>query len=322
MTVFFVIFSSSTLYGFTIVEPQDNLLVEQQVLTLIINADDDSIDSFTVSNNNKTSSHQNIRTVKGHNFICNSIKLRSGPNEIVVTSIKNGTRLESKKLTIFSRSDLSKKYRVPPPEFKKNPFHVQNREAVCRPCHQMDVSEKDMNPPKPKDSSCYPCHYKITEYKHVHGPAAKWACLACHEKDSSPIKYITPIPEKPLCYKCHENEKNKWVSKKFVHGPVATGRCSICHDSHGSNYDFWLKKSTWYLCVTCHVEMGTGKHTVAPFALFGKHPTKGVKDPLRPGKRLTCASCHNPHTSNTKDLLAVEFNITSKFKFCGRCHKM
>lgn len=322
LAFFFLVLSFSNSYGFIIVEPQDKILVERELITFVIKADDGSADSFSISGSNRPSNDLNIPIVKGRNFICKTIELKLGTNEIIVTSIKNGRIIESKTITIFNRSDLSSKFRVNPPDFKIDPFHLENRENVCRPCHQMDSSDKDLKPLKPQDSVCYPCHYKITEYKHVHGPAAKWACLACHENTSSPLKYITPKPEKPLCYKCHENEKDKWAPKKFVHGPVATGRCSICHNPHASNYDFWLKKSTWNLCVTCHVEMGTGKHTVAPFALFGKHPTKGVKDPLRPGKRLTCASCHSPHTSNTKDLLAVEFNINSKFKFCGRCHKM
>jgi predicted CXXCH cytochrome family protein len=290
-------------YGFTIVEPPDISLVEQEMITIvIIKSDEGSVDSFLISNSKNTSDNQNIPVVKGRNFICKIIDLKLGTNEIVVTSIKGGKSIESKKITIYNRSDLSKEFRVNPPEFKRNPFHLESRESVCRPCHPMDLSEKDIKPLKPQDSVCYPCHYKITEYKHVHGPAARWVCLACHEKTSSPAKYATQKPDKTICYTCHENEKNKWAPKKFVHGPVATGRCSICHNAHASNNDFWLKKSTWNLCVTCHTEMATGKHTVAPFALFGKHPTKGVKDPLRPGKRLTCASCHNPHTANTKDL--------------------
>lgn len=117
------------------------------------------------------------------------------------------------------------------------------------------------------------------------------------------------------CLKCHAGI----VGKKFKHGPVDAGYCNLCHDPHASDNAAWLRKPTWDLCTTCHAEKGRGVHVVAGFVTGNSHPAKNHRDPARPGKRLSCASCHDPHSAETGDLLA--YNAKTRAELCSMCHK-
>jgi predicted CXXCH cytochrome family protein len=263
-----------------------------------------------------------VTDVKGKEFLCKTIKLSFGPNEIVVNAFEGGfggRKVGSKKATIFLRSDISREFRIATPEFQKKPFHREDNENACLSCHVMKTSERDIKPQRPVDSMCYPCHRKITEYGYVHGPAATWNCLSCHEQNAKPVKYITRQPERELCFVCHKEKKEEWMPKKYWHGPTATGKCSICHNPHASNNISWLKKPSWDLCITCHEDRASGRHVVAGFVFGSSHPTKGRPDPLRHGKELSCASCHNPHAANSRALFAND--AISPGSLCRMCHK-
>jgi predicted CXXCH cytochrome family protein len=95
-----------------------------------------------------------------------------------------------------------------------------------------------------------------------------------------------------------------------------------------------LPSSVQDLCLTCHAAKNDGRHIVA---LPGKkvHPIRGidpstrklkrvpapdrpgveyeVPDPNSPGKEITCATCHDPHSSDFPKLFTQK-NI------CARCH--
>ena len=114
---------------------------------------------------------------------------------------------------------------------------------------------------------------------------------------------------KEACLQCHAGID----SKKFKHGPVDAGYCTLCHDPHASPYWAWLRKPTWSLCTTCHTEKASGAHVVAG------HPTRNKSDPSRPGKRLSCASCHEAHSAVSHQLLA--YDVKSRMELCSICHK-
>ena len=119
---------------------------------------------------------------------------------------------------------------------------------------------------------------------------------------------------KEACMKCHEGV----MVGEFKHGPVDAGYCNLCHDPHASHNPAWLRKSSWELCTTCHAEKASGVHVVAGFVSGFTHPTKGKRDPAQRGKRLSCASCHSPHSAASKDLYA--YNVKTRFELCGICH--
>jgi predicted CXXCH cytochrome family protein len=129
----------------------------------------------------------------------------------------------------------------------------------------------------------------------------------------TPAKRASTVKE--TCLKCHANV----LSRRFKHGPVEAGYCVLCHDPHASPNPAWTRKPTWDLCTTCHTNMQNDVHVVAGFATGKTHPTKGKRDPARPGKRLTCSSCHDPHSAVTPYLLV--FDVRSRSELCGYCHK-
>ncbi len=119
---------------------------------------------------------------------------------------------------------------------------------------------------------------------------------------------------KDACFKCHEGITNK----KFKHGPADAGYCSLCHDPHASPNRAWLRKPAWELCTTCHADQGSGVHVVAGVVYGASHPTKNKRDPARSGRRLTCASCHDPHSSENEHLFA--YGVNSRAELCTICH--
>jgi len=119
---------------------------------------------------------------------------------------------------------------------------------------------------------------------------------------------------KDTCLKCHGSILNG----NFKHGPVDAGYCNLCHDPHASTYRAWLRKAPWDLCTTCHAEKASGVHVIAGFKSGKTHPTRLKPDPMRPGKRLTCSSCHEPHSAVNKDLFA--YHIKTWQELCPLCH--
>ncbi len=116
------------------------------------------------------------------------------------------------------------------------------------------------------------------------------------------------------CFRCHDGI----LSGAFKHGPADAGYCNLCHDPHASPYPAWLRKESWDLCVTCHAEKASGRHVVAGYSIGTSHPTKDRRDVSRPGKRMSCASCHEPHSAETRDLFA--FKAKTRFELCNYCH--
>lgn len=128
-----------------------------------------------------------------------------------------------------------------------------------------------------------------------------------------PAKQAHTIME--TCLKCHDGI----VSKKFKHGPVDGGYCTLCHDPHASENSAWLRKPVWDLCTTCHTDQGSGVHVVAGFVKGKSHPTRKKRDYARPGKRLSCSSCHEPHSAASPYLFA--YDAKTGYDLCIMCHK-
>jgi len=117
-----------------------------------------------------------------------------------------------------------------------------------------------------------------------------------------------------VCARCHSDI----LAGPIKHGPAERGYCTLCHDPHAGNYPSWTRNQAWRLCTTCHAEKKTDVHLISGFVRGISHPTMRSPDPSRPGKRLTCVSCHSPHSARTRDLLG--FDVTSKFEICKFCH--
>lgn len=311
----------------TLLYPPDNTIMEFGLIGISMHVPEGSAELIKAEVDDK----EIVNIVPDEEYECFSVPLAPGMNRITITAIKGGTRVYDVTLNVFRRSDLVSKYMKGPAGFRKNFFHMKDREQ-CAKCHILEPKEFDRKPISPTSftaeafdtqtvlaatSTCYSCHYRIASYPYVHGPAAVWSCLSCHDDKSEP-KYSVKKPDTEVCFGCHIEQKNEWAGRKYTHGPVTLGKCAICHSPHASEYAFNLYKPTWDLCVTCHAEKANGRHVLGDSFSTEGHPTRNRPDPVRTGKELTCASCHQPHASNSPHLWA--FDVQSMFELCQRCH--
>ncbi len=312
----------------TVSYPVDMTVMEFNLVSISLSLPQGSADLIEIRVNNK----KKVSIVPRQKFECFSVTLELGINEIKITAKKEARIVDEAALGVFRRSDLVSKYAKSPAGFQKDYFHVRDHPR-CAACHHiLEPREADKKPINietfaaeisenktvvPPESTCYSCHRGMTSYLFVHGPAFVWSCLSCHDPQAEP-KYFIKYPNPELCYKCHIEKKQKMSIKKNFHAPFATSRCGICHNPHASENPFRLVKPTWLLCLSCHTDKGSGRHIIAGYVYGNRHPTHGVLDPLRKGQELTCASCHNPHASDSSKF--IRLNAGRGFELCGKCH--
>lgn len=160
---------------------------------------------------------------------------------------------------------------------------------------------------------CYGCHDQALFTKpNVHA-ALFTGCTSCHDPHAGRNPKLLSSPQPDLCFGCHDRAA---FTKKNIHAPVAAGQCTTCHSPHAGDHARLLTSPVPDLCVMCHDRQGAG-HVLAGQGL-GAHPVAGRPDPSRPGKDLTCASCHLPHSSSGAFLSAG--TGAREGGLCSVCH--
>jgi predicted CXXCH cytochrome family protein len=310
------LFLSSYALAFTIAYPPTGSYVEHEAVNIILEMDQDSLDTVNVTVN--TFQYPPIDVPPGVGNFCFGITLATGINTITVDGYKNNNKISELELEIFFRSPLISSSKKASRKYQQYIFHTAENEKDCEACHNLDPGLGDLNPVRPEDSPCYSCHKNKMVSANLHVPSKKWECLQCHEMKKGVQKYSVPKPVEPLCYRCHGKQVTGWKNMKMIHGPTGVGQCTLCHDPHGTDWPALTRMQATDLCVNCHSEKDSGKHVIAGF--FGKgHPTRGVPDPINIGKEFSCASCHNPHGSNNAKLLRKD--NANMGVFCNACHK-
>jgi predicted CXXCH cytochrome family protein len=223
----------------------------------------------------------------------------------------------------FSCHDQSK--------FKGKSVHQPVSSGMCTACHDPHQSNFPKILVKDVPGLCYNCHDQ-SKFKGASGHTAVGMCTGCHDPHSSNSDKILKADQPELCYTCHDKAK---FTKKYVHAIIPAAGCTACHSPHISPYPALLSNKVEQLCSTCHVNKD-GRHIVA---LPGNkvHPISGVidpstttmirvvdpknprmskmePDPKHPGKPMNCLSCHDPHSSDYKNLFPTN-------RICEKCHK-
>ncbi len=306
---------------FKVINPIQYQIAEEDTTSVVIETNSSLIDYFVISNDLNLSRRIDVDSNRSH--YCEVIYLELGDNKIYIDGFKDGVLVKNKVQKVFHTSSAYKEYKYPPNKYDFNYFHNESKEKVCATCHNMSVNEvKGYAFEDVTKSNCYQCHSHIAEKDHGHAPAVNWLCTSCHNGEvgkfnrfeKGKTRFNVPDPIGTVCFNCHKKTKENWEKKLFQHEPVENGSCDRCHSSHSSKRASYLKKPVWDLCHTCHKI--DGSHVIK--TLFGKkHPTKGVKDPSRPGKELDCMSCHYSHASDNVSLLKGKSN----FIMCIKCHK-
>jgi predicted CXXCH cytochrome family protein len=189
----------------------------------------------------------------------------------------------------------------------------------CDSCHSgTHMGEK----PAPKLTAappdlCFNCHDRDSFSKKVqHPPVAAGMCLDCHDPHASGFPKLLKQNVPDLCFTCHDQAQ---FTKKVQHPPAAGGMCLTCHTPHAGEIEKLLTTALPDLCLTCHEQQASGKHIMKDFGLNDTHPVKDRLDPSRPGRTLSCVSCHNPHSSERANLF--QGPAAAGRRICGLCHR-
>ena len=337
-----------SLYGkdsFKIIQPATKSVFNEEFASVVIQITKKSSLTKLIIKNNVDTYTLNIE--KNKYVYCKTVKLTTAKNTLFIQSYINTKRIDSKTLHLFHQSEVFENAVLNPKNYSKNYFHNNKNEKLCKQCHNMNTDKKKITKLNNEffrknqkqynsvlnditKSNCFDCHKSLVSRSNSHSPSVNFVCTKCHTGKVSEFnkelknksKYINPDPIDSKCFTCHENKEETWYKKESKHGPVMTGRCNKCHNPHSSNNLFFLRKPIWDLCTTCHDEKAKGKHVLSSFVYSrnkGAHPTKGRKDPARPGRELVCSSCHNPHGSDGIYLLRMKSKST--YGVCKRCHE-
>ncbi len=202
--------------------------------------------------------------------------------------------------------------------------HSTTVNQQCLACHQQSVDPLKIGFPTEKvQEFCFGCHTGKKVWlsrKFIHGPITIGGCTLCHNPHGENNRYqLFEEGSLALCLACH-GDKEGLVTEKtvdrmpYVHGIVSGGGCVICHDPHATDQQFMLKKPINELCSGCHP--GVVSKTVGH--PLPNHPVAAPRERLRPGRQLTCASCHDPHGS-INPLMLIQSPLGGRL--CRECHE-
>jgi predicted CXXCH cytochrome family protein len=160
-------------------------------------------------------------------------------------------------------------------------------------------------------------------------------CVTCHVPGHAP-GVIAGRPDEPaapyllrgavggertaVCFRCHA--RNQWTGRS-PHREVAqkqTG-CTQCHavnPEEGDPESFVADINI--VCLACHDNRehpGETRHTVTLTAAMPEVPGSL---PLGTGRRITCATCHDPHLDSPAGHRLR--GASEPTAFCLRCHKL
>ncbi len=234
------------------------------------------------------------------------------------TSCHNPHSSSSKKLLVAQMPDLCFTCHNKGRFVGKKAEHPPVAGGLCPSCHFPHASPNEKLLVKAAPDLCFNCHDKdkFGGKKIEHAPVAAGLCLSCHAPHQSDSEKLLAAPTPALCFTCHKTEGFKYEN---VHPPVAAGMCMSCHRPHsGNNKNLIRAKNKNALCLKCHKEVARRPHAVT--GIGRGHPLK-TETVVRMGKRkgkLSCLSCHLPHSSEWMRLF--RFEADAPLDICKNCH--
>ena len=161
-------------------------------------------------------------------------------------------------------------------------------------------------------------------------------CVTCHTPGHAP-GVVAGRPDEPakaryllraavegernaVCFQCHA--KSQWTGRN-PHQDAArkNAGCTLCHAGNPEDGDAdSFVADINIVCLACHDEAehpGGIRHTVT---LRAGMPEAPGSLPLGTGRRITCATCHDPHIDSPAGHRLRGSKETAAF--CQRCHKL
>jgi predicted CXXCH cytochrome family protein len=182
--------------------------------------------------------------------------------------------------------------------------HPPFAEGSCDTCHS-DPKAKPGAAAAAVPDLCVVCHEARAG---GHPVAVERSCVACHTPHASSGPALIKGRERLVCLTCHTDIAAKRAGAVSYHPVFGSNQdCTTCHELHTGKTEALLKKQdALETCKTCH----------AQHAQFAHPMGEGVKDPSRPGKNVTCLSCHDPHGTTFRQFLLAD----PRQDLCVRCH--
>lgn len=201
--------------------------------------------------------------------------------------------------------------------------------ALCQRCHDSGKIPGMSHPMKK-----VPAGYSVPQGWPLTDGAM--TCVTCHSPGHPP-GVVAGRPDEPagalyllrgafagkrtaVCFRCHA--ESQWAGRN-PHQEIVRKKtgCNLCHavDPNDGDAESFVADSN-ILCLACHDDVdhpGGIRHTVT---LTAAMPAVPALLPLGTGRRITCATCHDPHIDppvnhrlrGTKEPAA----------FCLRCHNL
>jgi predicted CXXCH cytochrome family protein len=216
---------------------------------------------------------------------------------------------------------------------KSGSLRGANAVALCQRCHGSGEIP-GMSHPMTKVPAGYtvPQGWPLTD--------GAMTCLTCHSPGHVPGA-VAGRPDEPLgvlyllrggvagertavCFRCHA--RDQWAGRN-PHQEAAQQKtgCSLCHEKRpvwglDSADTVSFNADINILCLACHdldYHPAGVRHTVT---LTAAMPAVPALLPLGTGRRITCATCHNPHLDSPAGHRLRGAKEPSAF--CLRCHKL
>jgi predicted CXXCH cytochrome family protein len=233
--------------------------------------------------------------------------------------------------------------------------HPPFGDKQCEVCHAPAKDGKVVLTQADAKSLCVTCHSdkaELIEKAKVPHPGAAGDCTDCHSPHASNQPGLPKTTAVEICLDCHSDQAEQ-AKKHVLHQPAFGQGCATCHTPHGGDNDHLLRAKGNALCLECHgpdslpqkvpaehvltifdgkVKLPEdyyqkNKVAILPLRYGLGHPVQGhpVSDVMNPSNigevktRLTCLSCHQPHSSAQPDLLVKDQQ--NNMVFCDSCHK-
>lgn len=310
-----------SVHALELIYPADKTVVLRSDFLIIKGGDKPPLEELTIDINGDVSDPLDISSEEYKTAFADFLILEPswslGKNTIVVQGFVGGKVVSTTKAEIFYRI-LGEPVAITPKGFQPFVMHVPEKEALCASCHNMYPTPAQLKGSTADVSPCASCHARMFDQKFVHGPEGVFQCADCHDSKSKPQRWQVSKGDLELCGECHVDKIEEFKKNAFVHGPVAVGDCIVCHDPHASAEPAQLVAATNTLCLGCHQGV-VGKPHVTRGVSGKEHPLDKVADPQRPGRMLSCASCHNPHGGATASLFTR--GVKNPMSLCQLCHK-
>lgn len=305
-----------------IIYPGDKTIVRRSNFLIIKGGDLPVLEEMIVDINGDATDPLDISTEEYRaafaDFLILEPSWSPGKNSVVVQGLVGGKIVSTVKAEFYFAS-LADPVALAPSGFQPFVMHTAAKEALCQPCHNMQPTDAHLKGATAGDNPCASCHARMFSQEFVHGPEGVFQCIDCHDSKSRPQRWQILKSDLDLCTECHDDKVREFKKSAFVHGPVAIGDCITCHNPHAAAEPAQLNASINTLCNGCHSTIKQGGHVVRAVGGSKGHPLSGVNDPLRPGRKLSCASCHNPHSGESSALFVR--GLASRFSLCTECHK-